>query len=89
MTNHPSAVGLYPPTMWRPSVLPMDPDRPYRAGHPPHDAANGLRVGAFAGGVLGAIVVWLFGVTSIWVVVAGAVLGGGYGYVSQLRKSRS
>jgi len=33
-------------------------------------------------------VVWLFDVTSIWVVVAGAVIGGAYGYFSQRRESQ-
>lgn len=60
----------------------------YRSGRPPHDAINGLRVGALAGGVLGALFIWVFSVTSVWVVIAGAVIGGSYGFMSQRRKSR-
>ena len=66
----------------------MDPEPKYRSGRPPHEAVNGLRIGALIGGVLGALVVWLFDVTSIWVVVAGAVIGGAYGYFSQRRESQ-
>ena len=66
----------------------MGDDSRYRAGHPPHDVINGLRVGAFIGGVAGGLIIWLLDVTTIWIVIAGAVLGGAYGYWSERRKSR-
>jgi uncharacterized membrane protein YebE (DUF533 family) len=40
----------------------------------------GFRVGAVAGGILGAILVAVSSLASFWVVVAGAAAGGAVGY---------
>jgi hypothetical protein len=61
----------------------VEKDDGYRLppGRQPYDPLNGLRIGAFAGGILGAIAA---GVTRfVWFLPAGAVLGGAVGYLSE------
>ena len=61
-----------------PSSLP-----PERA---PWDPANGLRIGAFVGGLIGAALIAVTGVTSPWIIAGCGVVGGGVGYWSEKRK---
>ena len=66
----------------------VEKDNGYRLapGRQPYDPLNGLRIGAFAGGILGAIAA---GVTRVvWFLPAGAVLGGTVGYWTERRKLR-
>lgn len=62
----------------RPGGIP--PDRA------PWDPANGLRVGALVGGLLGAGALWLTGVG--WWLPAGAIAGAVVGYWSERRRAR-
>lgn len=66
-----------------------DPDDRLPAGRTPWDVFNGLRVGALAGGLLGATVPIVFGASWAWVVVVGAAVGGATGYLSQRRSRRT
>lgn len=50
----------------------------------PWDPANGLRVGALVGGLLGAGVVWLTG--TVWWLVVGAAAGGAIGWWTERSK---
>ncbi len=55
-------------------------------GRQPYDPLNGLRVGALAGGVLGAIGA---AVTHIgWIILIGAVAGGAIGYLTERNRLR-
>jgi len=45
-----------------------------------YDPLNGLRVGAFAGGLIGGIVTAVTTIALVWLVVAGAIVGGAVGY---------
>ena len=47
-------------------------------GHQPYDPLIGLRIGALAGGVIGILASVVIG--TVWVAVAGAVIGGAVGY---------
>lgn len=60
----------------------MDDSSPDRLppGRQPYDPANGLRVGAFVGGLVGGGLTALLGTDQAWLVLAGAVLGGALGY---------
>ncbi len=53
-----------------------------------YDPLNGLRVGALAGGLIGAIVTAVTSIAFVWLVVAGAVLGGAVGYWYERRRLR-
>jgi len=55
-------------------------------GHQPYDPLNGLRVGAFAGALLGALVVVVSSFNAVWLVVVFAMIGGTIGYRSERRK---
>lgn len=58
-------------------------------GRQPYDPVNGFRVGGFAGGVSAALVfVALTGRLNIWVVLAGALIGGTIGYGRERRRIR-
>jgi len=74
--------------VWEPTygLVVAEPDR-YPAGHPPHDAINGLRVGAFAGGIMGILGSWLVASPHLIALVVGAVVGGGVGYWTERRKA--
>lgn len=56
------------------------------SGWQPWDAANGLRVGILAGGLIGVAVIALTNVSSFWIVVACGVVGGGIGFWSGKRR---
>jgi len=55
-------------------------------GKAPWDPLNGLRIGALAGGLLGASTVALIGSGGVWVVLTGAAAGGAIGYWTQKRQ---
>ena len=47
---------------------------------------NGLRIGAIAGGLIGAALIALSGVASFWIIAGCGAVGGGVGYWSEKRK---
>lgn len=53
-----------------------------------HDPVNGLRVGALAGGLLGALITVLTSSSYAWVVLVLGVAGGAIGYVSERSRQR-
>jgi hypothetical protein len=57
-------------------------------GHQPYDPLNGFRIGAVAGGILGAIVMVVTSLTSLWVMLIGAFIGGVIGFLYQKRRLR-
>ncbi len=57
------------------------------AGHQPYDRLVAIRVGALAGGLLGAPVTWFTSV--LWFVIGGAVVGGLGGIVYDIRRRRA
>ena len=57
-------------------------------GLEPWDPANGLRVGALSGGLVGALVIALTGFTHFWVIAVTGLLGGAVGFWSEKRKQR-
>lgn len=62
-------------------------DRPrLPIGRPPWDPWNGARVGVLAGGIVAFLGVWLSGWDRYWVTLVGAVIGGAFGYLSEIRK---
>ena len=48
-----------------------------------HDPINGLRVGALAGGLLGAVIILLTSASYAWVVLVLGVTGGAIGYLTE------
>lgn len=48
-----------------------------------HDPINGLRVGALAGGLLGALITLLTSTAYAWIVLAFGVVGGAIGYLTE------
>lgn len=54
-----------------------------------HDPVNGLRVGALAGGLLGALVTALTSTSYAWVVLVLGVVGGVLGYLTERSRQRS
>ena len=60
-------------------------NKSFPPGVQPYDKLNGVRVGALAGGVLGAIPAWIFWPAFGWV-LGGAVIGGLAGYLYQRRE---
>ncbi len=54
-----------------------------------HDPINGLRVGALAGGLLGAVITLLTSASYAWVVLVLGVAGGGIGYLTERSRQRS
>jgi predicted MFS family arabinose efflux permease len=57
-------------------------------GREPWDPVNGLRIGAFTGAVIGAVLIALSGVASFWIVAGCGAIGGGVGYWAEKRKQR-
>ncbi len=51
-----------------------------RAGRPPWEPLNGIRVGGFAGMLLGALLGAVTHTALLWFLVAGAVIGAAAGY---------
>lgn len=66
----------------------MDAKRPFRVppGRQLYDPLNGFRVGALAGGLLGALIT--AATRAPWFLLAGAAIGGAVGYLSERRKLR-
>jgi len=56
------------------------------AGRQPYDSLVGLRVGAVAGGLLGAVAG--FAMRTPWPLLAGAIIGGAVGFFTERRKVR-
>ncbi len=54
-----------------------------------HDPINGLRVGALAGGLLGAVIILLTSASYAWVVLVLGVAGGAIGYLTERARQRS
>lgn len=54
-----------------------------------HDPINGLRVGALAGGLLGALVTVVTGTSYAWLVLVLGVAGGAVGYFTERSRQRS
>jgi uncharacterized membrane protein len=50
-----------------------------------HDPINGLRVGALAGGLLGALITVLTTTSFAWMVLVLGVVGGAIGYLTERR----
>ena len=50
------------------------------AGRQPYDTLNGLRIGAVAGALLGAIVALVVGSGMVWLIIALGAIGGFLGY---------
>ncbi len=48
-----------------------------------HDPINGLRVGALAGGLLGALVTLVTSTSYAWVVLVLGIAGGAIGYLTE------
>jgi hypothetical protein len=57
------------------------------AGRTPWDPANGFRIGALTGGLIGAVLSAMSGVTSL-VIIGFAAIGGAVGYWLEKRKQR-
>ena len=53
-----------------------------------HDPINGLRVGALAGGLLGALITVLTSTSYAWVVLALGLAGGAIGYYTERSRQR-
>lgn len=51
-----------------------------KAGRPPWEPLNGIRIGGFAGMLLGAVVGAVTNTAIFWFLIAGAVIGGIAGY---------
>jgi hypothetical protein len=56
-------------------------------GRQPYDRLNGIRVGGFAGALLGGVATWLLGVGFVWLVLLLAALGGIVGYLWERRQT--
>lgn len=54
-------------------------------GRQPYDPVNGFRVGAVVGGLVAVLITVGLGFPSIWLALAGAVVGGAIGYRSEKR----
>ena len=54
-----------------------------------HDPINGLRVGALAGGLLGALVVALTSTAYVWIVLVFGLAGAAIGYVAERSRRRN
>ncbi len=61
-------------------------DRRLLPGQQPYDPLNGLRVGAIAGGILGALATAATGLGAAWLVLALAAAGGAIGYWTERRR---
>lgn len=66
-----------------------DVDRAHHGRMAVHDPINGLRVGALAGGLLGALVTVLTGTSYAWVVLVLGVSGGAIGYLTERSRRRN
>ncbi len=66
----------------------MDESEDYQLppGRQPYDVLNGLRIGALVGGILGAIVMVLTSLDSLWVLLVGAAIGAAIGYFYERRR---
>ena len=56
-------------------------------GRQPYDPLNGLRVGALVGAFLGTAATAVSSVTSVWLVLVGAAIGGVIGYAVERQQS--
>ena len=56
-------------------------------GRAPWDSLNGLRVGVFSGGLLGALATAVTDVSNAWLVLVGGAFGGVVGYWSERRRT--
>jgi hypothetical protein len=63
--------------------------RPTGGVRQPWDPANGLRIGALGGALVGGAIVALSGVLSFWIVAGSGVVGGGIGYWNEKKKQRA
>jgi len=54
-----------------------------------HDPINGLRVGALAGGLLGALITGLTSTSYAWVVLVLGVAGAAIGFFTERSRQRS
>ena len=54
----------------------METPRRMPAGRQPYDALTGLRIGAIAGAMLGAIVALAIGTGMVWLIVVTGAIGG-------------
>jgi uncharacterized membrane protein len=54
-----------------------------------HDPINGLRVGALAGGLLGALITALTSTSYAWVVLVLGVVGAAIGFFTERSRQRS
>lgn len=59
-----------------------------RAGRPPWEPLNGIRIGGFAGMLLGAVVGAVTSTAIFWFLIAGAIIGGVAGYFVASRGMR-
>lgn len=57
-------------------------------GRPPSDPWNGARVGVLAGAIVGVGATVLLGLTSLWLALIVAAVGGAVGFLSEKRKQR-
>lgn len=55
-------------------------------GRQPYDSLTGLRVGAIAGGLLGAVGAVVL--NAPWLILVGAIIGAASGYLTERRKVR-
>lgn len=65
----------------------MSPNGRLPPGRQPYDSLVGLRVGAIAGGVLGAVAAVVL--TQPLLILAGALIGGAVGYLTERQKVRA
>ena len=63
------------------------PQDSYPPGRQPYDALVGMRVGGLAGAILGGILTAVLGAGFVWLILAGAVVGGVAGYMWERRAS--
>ena len=63
----------------------MSEEPRYPPGTQPYDVLNGARIGAVAGGVLGIVAAFFLGAAFVWLIIVGAVVGGGIGYLWERR----
>lgn len=54
-----------------------------------HDPINGLRVGALAGGLLGALVTLVTSTSYAWVVLVLGIAGGAIGHLTERSRRRN
>ena len=52
-----------------------------------HEPINGLRIGGFAGGLLGAVITAIFGSSVAWLIFVFGIIGGAIGFWSERRRT--